>query len=215
MSKLARVLQSIVASLCLVVAAPQAAHAFPANLFGYGQAAQQDLQVFPQWLATLERQLRDNLRDGDCGERRLNRCHMQEWLAFLARVRALPQHEQLAAVNRYANEKDYVLDIENYALEDYWAIPREFLGNGGDCEDFAIAKYFSLGWLGYPREELRIVVVQDTNLGVPHAVLAVGRGEEILILDNQVREVIPDDKVVHYAPVYSLNERSWWIHAPK
>lgn len=215
MSQIARALLPGVVLAAVAIAAPRPAAAFPADLFGYRQEPQADLATFPQWLGALERQLRDNLRDGDCGERRMNRCHMGEWLAFLAGVRGLPPREQLLAVNRYANEKDYVLDIENYAVEDYWAIPREFFGNGGDCEDFAITKYFSLGWLGYPREELRIVVVQDTNLRVPHAVLAVGRGPEILVLDNQVREVLADDDVVHYAPVFSLNERGWWIHVPR
>ena len=113
-----------------------------------------------------------------------------------------------------ANDKDYVLDLDNYGLEDYWAIPREFFANGGDCEDFAITKYFSLRWLGYPRETLRIVVVQDTNLRVPHAVLAVARGADVLVLDNQVREVLKHREVVHYVPVYSINESRWWIHMP-
>ncbi len=194
--------------------APAGACAFPPDLFGYQQAAQNELAEFPQWLRALERQLRDNLRDGDCGERRINRCHMQRWLAFLDRIRPLPVREQLQEINRYANEKDYVLDPDNYGVEDYWAIPREFFANGGDCEDFAITKYFSLRWLGYPREELRIVVVQDTNLRVPHAVLAVGRGADILVLDNQVRDVLGHRQVIHYAPVYSINERSWWIHTP-
>src|SRR5262245_22079425 len=181
----------------LLLASVQA-RAFPANLFGYRQVAQADMSAFPQWLSALERHLRDDLRDGDCAERRINSCHMTRWLAFLGRIRALPAAEQLREVNRYANEKDYVLDIENYLTEDYWAIPRQFFANGGDCEDFAITKYFSLRWLGYPREELRIVVVQDTNLRVPHAVLAVGRNDDILILDNQVREVLPQAQVVHY-----------------
>ena len=198
-----------------LLATPVAAYAFPANLFGYRQVMQEDVTAFPQWLRALERQLRDDLRDGDCGERRINRCHMAQWLAFLARIRTLSPQQQLREVNRYANEKDYVLDLDNYGVEDYWAIPREFFGNGGDCEDFAITKYFSLRWLGYPRDDLRIVVVQDTNLRVPHAVLAVGRGDDILVLDNQVREVLPHRKVVHYAPVYSINERGWWIHTPR
>ena len=214
MPKYIRALAAL-ALAAFAIVAPTHSLAFPPDLFGFTQAAQDDVRAFPQWLDALERHLRDNLRDGDCGERQLNRCHMAEWLAFLARVRALPQQDQLREVNRYANEKDYVLDLENYAVEDYWAVPREFLGNGGDCEDFAITKYFSLGWLGFPREEMRIVVVQDTNLRVPHAVLAVGRGADILILDNQVREVLPDERVVHYAPVFSLNERSWWIHTPR
>lgn len=208
----ARIAAPLLATLLL---APGAAGAFPVDLFGYRQAAQDDVAAFPQWLNALERQLRDDLRDGNCTERRINRCHMTQWLAFLAKTRALPPREQLLAINRYANEKDYVLDLENYGIEDYWAIPRQFLGNGGDCEDFAIAKYFSLRWLGYPRDEMRIVVVQDTNLRVPHAVLAVGREDDALILDNQVSEVLPDEKVVHYAPVYSINERSWWIHTPR
>ncbi|MCK6370155.1 MAG: transglutaminase-like cysteine peptidase [Gammaproteobacteria bacterium] len=200
--------------LLLAALVPALAEAFPADLFGYRQAAQSDLVEFPQWLRVLERQLRDDLRDGDCTERRLNRCHMQRWTAFLERIRPLPAAEQLREVNRYANEKEYILDLDNYGIEDYWAIPREFFPNGGDCEDFAITKYFSLRWLGYPPEDMRIVVVQDTNLGVPHAVLAVGRGTDILVLDNQVRNVIGHRQVVHYAPVYSINERNWWIHTP-
>jgi predicted transglutaminase-like cysteine proteinase len=203
------------ALLALMAASPGAALGFPTELFGFRQTAQSDVGTFPQWLRVLERQLRDDLRDGDCAEQRINRCHMKQWLAFLAATRSLPAREQLLAVNRYANEKDYVLDLENYGIDDYWAIPREFLALGGDCEDYAITKYFSLAWLGYAREEMRIVVVQDTNLRVPHAVLAIGREGGALILDNQVREVLPDAKVVHYSPVYSINERSWWIHTPR
>lgn len=202
-------------ALLLLLLPASAALAFPATLFGYRQAPQADVAAFPQWLNAVERHLRDDLRDGDCAEPRLNRCHMTRWLAFLDRVRRLPPDQQLAEINRYANEKDYVLDLENYGVEDYWAIPREHLDHGGDCEDFAITKYFSLRWLGYPREELRIVVVQDTNLRVPHAVLAVGRDARALILDNQVRQVLADAEVVHYAPVYSINEDNWWIHTPR
>ncbi len=201
--------------LLMLLLPASAAVAFPATLFGYRQAPQADVAAFPQWLHALERHLRDDLQDGDCAERRVNRCHMARWLAFLDRVRPLPADRQLAEINRYANEKDYVLDLENYGVEDYWAIPREHLDNGGDCEDFVITKYFSLRWLGYPREEMRIVVVQDTNLRVPHAVLAVGSDARALILDNQVRQVLSDAEVVHYAPVYSINEDNWWIHTPR
>jgi predicted transglutaminase-like cysteine proteinase len=216
MSQLRRVSALIlILSLVVLPLAPGSASAFPADLFGYRQTMQEDIAAFPQWLGALERQLRDDLRDGDCAERRLNRCHMRQWLAFLARIRPLPVREQLRQINHYANEKDYILDLDNYGIEDYWAVPRQFFTNGGDCEDYTITKYFSLQWLGYPRDELRIVVVQDTNLRVPHAVLAVGRGSDILILDNQVRDVLPDDEVVHYAPVYSINQSSWWIHTAR
>lgn len=194
--------------------APGSASAFSVDLFGYRQQPQADVGAFPQWLSAVERALRDDLRDGDCGERRINRCHMEQWLAFLESIRHLPRDEQIRGVNRYVNEKDYVLDLDNYGVEDYWAIPREHFANGGDCEDFAIAKYFSLRWLGYPREDMRVVVVQDTNLRVPHAVLAVGRDRDILVLDNQVSDVLPHRRIVHYAPVFSINERGWWLHMP-
>lgn len=214
---LARRLPFGLVCLILCLASVRAA-AFPAELFGYRQLAQEQIADFPQWLRVLERHLKDDLEDGpeagDCTARVFNRCHLAEWRGFLAGARSLPAPEQLRAVNRFANTREYVLDIDNYGIEDYWAIPREFLGNGGDCEDYVITKLFSLLWLGFPPDDLRLVVVQDTNLRVPHAVLAVVRGGETLILDNQVQAVLPDRDVVHYVPVFSLNQSRWWIHLP-
>jgi predicted transglutaminase-like cysteine proteinase len=197
----------------LVVPGPVAA--FPADLFGYGEAPQADIAAFPQWAQALERQLRDRLRDTACTGTSRRGCELRDWQAFLQSVRALPRAEQLRRVNRYANDHPYILDGENYGREDYWAIPREFLPRGGDCEDFVLAKYFSLRLLGYGVDELRVVVVQDTNLRVPHAVLAVARGSEAWILDNQVQQVRSHRDIVHYAPVYSINDRQWWLHAPR
>jgi len=191
------------------------AQAFPADLFGYAEESQQRLADFPQWLRVLERQLTDNLQDGDCSARMINRCHMAEWRHFIDQTRTLPVREQLKAVNLYANSRNYVLDLQNYGVEDYWAIPREFLSNGGDCEDYAITKFFSLRWLGLADDDLRLVIVQDTNLRVPHAVLAVARGTDVFILDNQVQAVLSQRDVVHYAPVFSINEAHWWIHVPR
>jgi len=216
-SAVVRRLAAGVVSALLCLAAGVAA-AFPAELFGYRQLPQAAISDFPQWLGVLERQLRDNLRDGpeagDCTAKLFNRCHMAAWQRFLGEARTLPAREQLEAVNRFANTRDYELDIDNYGIEDYWAIPREFLGKGGDCEDYVITKLFSLLWLGYPPGELRLVVVQDTNLRVPHAVLAVARGRETLILDNQVQAILTDRQVVHYVPVFSLDQTRWWIHLP-
>jgi predicted transglutaminase-like cysteine proteinase len=199
----------------LLVAGQHPAQAFPADLFGYVQEPQQRLADFPQWLRVVERHLADDLQEGDCKARVINHCHLAEWRRFIEQARALPVQEQIKAVNRYANDKDYVLDLDNYGVEDYWAIPREFLDNGGDCEDYAITKFLSLRWLGLPTEDLRLVIVQDTNLRVPHAVLAVARGAEVFILDNQVQAVLSHRDVVHYAPVFSINESRWWIHLPR
>lgn len=203
--------------LCTLASSLEAggAVAFPADLFGYRQSPQANLYNFPLWIDVLERHVRQDLPDGACTELRLNRCHLEQWLKFLDSVRGLPEQEQLREVNHYANTKPYVLDIDNYGVEDYWAISREFLAAGGDCEDYAITKLFSLRWLGYPREDVRIVIVQDTDLRVAHAVLAVAAGPDILILDNQVPQIVSHRDIAHYTPVYSMTDQSWWIHLPK
>jgi predicted transglutaminase-like cysteine proteinase len=200
---------------CLVLTGVTAARAaFPPDLFGYQQARQSDTGLFGQWIQVLERHLLLDVPEGDCGSTRFNRCHLNEWLAFLKGLRGKSRAEQLAAVNRYANQKSYVLDIDNYGTEDYWAVAREFLYNDGDCEDYAITKLFSLRWLEFSPDQLRVVVLQDTNLRVPHAVLAVAEQDDILILDNQIEQVVSHQDIVHYLPVYSINERDWWIHLP-
>lgn len=196
--------------LCPTAGASPAA--FPADLFGYQQSLQSDTSIFGQWVQALERHILIDLPEGDCSSEKLNRCHLRNWLTFLQSLERLPPTVQLAEVNRFANSKPYVLDIDNYGVEDYWAVPKEFLYNNGDCEDYAITKMFSLRWLGFAQDELRIVVLQDTNLRIPHAVLAVADRNDILILDNQIEEVISHRKIVHYAPVYSINEAHWWIH---
>jgi predicted transglutaminase-like cysteine proteinase len=99
-------------------------------------------------------------------------------------------------------------------MEDYWAVAREFLYNGGDCEDYAITKFFSLHWLGFDMNKIRIVILQDTNLRVAHAVLAIANENDILILDNQAKEVISHKEIAHYLPLFSVNENEWWLHLP-
>lgn len=219
---LMRIMSTFAACLWLCSAAlanPQPLSAGSASpfggLFGYQQVPQHDISVFPQWLDVLEQHITSNLVEGSCAATdHFNRCHLEEWRGFLRGIRDLPRQAQLDAVNRFANEKNYVLDIDNYGREDYWAIPELFLENGGDCEDYVIVKLFSLRWLGWDVQSMRLVVVQDTNLRLPHAVLAVATGNDVYILDNQASIIVPERTIVHYAPVYSISDRQWWLHLP-
>jgi len=205
---------AVLFALCLAVSHGAGATSFPPGLFGYNQSEQADQKTFTQWIQVLERHLRIDIPEGDCSETVLNLCHMRDWLTFLEGLRGKTRLQQMDAVNRYANRKRYVLDIDNYGVEDYWAVPREFLYNNGDCEDYAITKLFSLRWLGFPADDLRLVILQDTNLRVPHAVLAVAEKGDIMILDNQIEEVVSQHAIVHYAPVYAINEHHWWLYYP-
>ena len=198
----------------LAISNAWAANSSPVRLFGYQEIKKQDLSLFPQWLSVLERHLLNAEETGSCQSETFNRCHLREWQSFLNSIKNEPVSRQLKSVNRYANAKEYTLDIENYGLVDYWATPKEFLMNNGDCEDYAIIKMLSMKWLGYDIGAMRVVVVQDTNLRIPHAVMSIENDKDILILDNQIEEVISHTDIFHYVPVYSVNEQSWWMHVP-
>ena len=184
------------------------------SLFGYAQIQKQNLETFPQWMSVLERHILDINDSSSCRASRFNQCHLRQWQAFLKKIKSLPVMQQIKQVNRYANNKEYMLDIENYGIADYWATPKEFLVNSGDCEDYAIIKMLSMKWLGYDVNSMRVVVVQDTNLRIPHAVMAIEKNNDILILDNQIEEVISHTDIYHYVPVYSVNQAHWWMHVP-
>lgn len=174
-------------------------------LFGFHETTYTNLDDLPQWLSVLVRHPKEDT-DDDPG--------IATWLSFLDTLRNVPPMEQLRQVNTFANRKKYILDRYNYGTDDYWAIVREFLHFDGDCEDFAIAKFYSLRLLGFPPESLRLVVLQDTNLNIAHAILAVSLAGDIFILDNQTPDVVSHKNIIHYSPLYSVNEQSWWLHIP-
>jgi predicted transglutaminase-like cysteine proteinase len=185
------------------------------QLFSYNEESQEDSALdFPQWLSVLERHIKQDRSDGDALDGEITCQNLQEWHTFLEAIKDRPPLEQLREVNAFANKKKYILDSVNYGVEEYWAIVKEFLLNNGDCEDYAITKFFSLRWLGFQNSELRIVVLQDTNLRIPHAVLAVYFNNDILILDNQLSRIVSHRQIVHYVPIYSINEKHWWLHLP-
>jgi predicted transglutaminase-like cysteine proteinase len=114
------------------------------------------------------------------------------------------------------NKKRYVTDSANYGKSDYWATPIEFFQKGGDCEDFAIAKYTALRALGVPDNRMRIAIVQDQQKNVAHAILIVYTDQGAMILDNQLHAAVKAEKVSHYKPIFSINQNAWWLHtAPK
>lgn len=184
-------------------------------LFGFEQSSRPNLDLFPQWLSVLERHLIEMAPAGDCEQTTFNRCHLKTWMRSLESMRGLSREEQVRTVNRFANQQKYVLDLENYGVDDYWATPLQFLEQNGDCEDYAIIKMLSLKRLGFDVADMRIVVVQDTNLRIPHAVMSLHLQDDIKILDNQISEVISHRDIYHYTPIYSINEQNWWMHLPK
>lgn len=140
-------------------------------------------------------------------------CSQASWQRFLDSIQGLQPRDQLARVNTYLNRAPYIIDPVNWGVADYWATPTEFLRKDGDCEDYAIAKYLALKSLGFDPAVMRIVVLEDRNLKVDHAVLAVRLDGEIYILDNQTPRIVEASRIHHYRPVYSINEQAWWLHS--
>ncbi len=139
-------------------------------------------------------------------------CSREAWDAFITENRDTPERELLDKVNAYMNRAAYIVDPVNWGIPDYWATPDEFFLKDGDCEDYAISKYITLKRLGIDPDSMRLVILQDENLNVAHAILAVRLGDENFILDNQIDAVLPDTQILHYRPVYSINESAWWLH---
>lgn len=119
---------------------------------------------------------------------------------------------QVEGINAFFNHLTYVEDSENWQQKDYWATPFEMFARGGDCEDYAIAKYLALKELGISEHSMRIVIVMDNNLGILHAVLEVRLNDTRYILDNQISTVIEEEKIAHYTPIYGINTQQWWAY---
>ncbi len=182
-------------------------------LFNTNEVRSDNLKPFPIWTDSLGRFLDERaLGEGECLGTEFNRCYYREWDAFLDTLSGYDAAGQLDAVNRYMNQAPYITDLVNWGIKDYWETPRQFFMVYGDCEDYAIAKFMSLRVLGYSNDQLRVVVLQDLNLQIPHAVLAVYTSDQALILDNQLGQVVPAHEIYHYHPFYSVNEEAWWLH---
>jgi predicted transglutaminase-like cysteine proteinase len=177
-----------------------------ALLFGTRELHSPNLTAFPKWRGTLDRVANELKNCQDDG------CNGGKWRDVIAALRGKNLMTQLSMLNREMNRKRYVIDPVNWNLPDYWATPLQFLRKNGDCEDYAIAKYMALKDLGLSVDAMRIVVLQDLNLRIAHAVLAVYVEGNPYILDNQISTVVPASSIHHYQPVYSINENGWWLH---
>ncbi len=113
------------------------------------------------------------LADASCESSLFNRCHLREWAGSLKKIQGKGRFEQIHEVNETMNRKRYILDIRNYGITDYWASPLQFFSRNGDCEDYAITKFMSLRALGFGNSDMRIVVLNDLNLGIAHTILVV------------------------------------------
>jgi len=185
------------------------------GIFNTTETRKEGLRPFPKWNGALEKYFEERMdTPGTCADPEFNRCHYQEWHAELDRLRGRDPKIQMKEINRFMNAHRYIVDPVNWGVLDYWASPGEFFQRQGDCEDYAIAKFLSLRILELPADEMRVVILNDLNLRVAHAILAIYIDSEVMVLDNQLSIMIEARRIRHYQPIYSVNETGWWKHKP-
>lgn len=143
-----------------------------------------------------------------------SRLRLLEWENFIRGDRSSDPLDKLQKVNVFFNKMNFVSDFNHWGTFDYWATPIEFLASkGGDCEDFSIAKYFTLRALGVPDEKLLLTYVKALRLNQAHMVLAYYSQPDAdpLILDNLTEKIAPGSERRDLLPVYSFNASSLWI----
>jgi predicted transglutaminase-like cysteine proteinase len=124
---------------------------------------------------------------------------------------------KLQKVNEFFNRKIlYTDDQDAWGQTDYWATPMESLAKGkGDCEDYVIAKYFTLRNMNIPDNQLRLIYVKariggpNSSVQQAHMVLAYypSADAEPLILDNLISEIRPASRRSDLFPVFSFNSQ--------
>jgi len=147
---------------------------------------------------------------------------ISDYTRTMLKVKKLPKKKQLIHVNSYLNQLFQKPDILNQGIEDYWETPKEFLCIGsGDCEDFAIIKYFSLIKLGFAENRLFLTTAYVKNSKSYHMVLSYFEHflEPPLILDNLSFRILNakqrDDLIIglfiNNQGVFKLNKKNQLI----
>ena len=142
------------------------------------------------------------------------RLRLVAWEDLVISDKSKTDQEKLEKVNDFFNQMEFVEDIDHWRKKDYWATPIEFLGTqGGDCEDFTIAKYFTLKAMGIKEEKLNHTYIKALTENGHHMVLAYYStpGSEPLILDNIVKVIKPSSQRKDLLPIYSFNGTGLWL----
>lgn len=139
---------------------------------------------------------------------------VRNWQQVLVSQRDMTIQDQLFEINNFFNRLEFKDDLNHWGKNDYWATPIEFLATqAGDCEDYTIAKYFSLIELGIPTEKLRLIYVTALRPRQAHMVLGYYETPESipLILDNINKRILPANQRRDLIPIYSFNGDGLWL----
>lgn len=121
---------------------------------------------------------------------------------------------QLGVVHEYFNTTAAAAEGYDRSGRDVWE-PLYITASTleGDCEDIALAKYYTLRRLGWSAENLRVLVGWDRDERDWHAMLAVRIDGKVYVLDS-ILGFRPVDAFHRTRLIYSISELGIWDHAP-
>ncbi|MCG3654852.1 transglutaminase-like cysteine peptidase [Aliarcobacter butzleri] len=125
------------------------------------------------------------------------------------KARNLDINKKLTQINLFINGSLAEFDNASMGIDDYWMTPKEFFIKGhGDCEDYVIAKYFTLLELGVKKENLYPAIVKVQGSASLHLVLLYveDKNKSPLVLDNLSFKILPFSKRTDLTPIAAFNE---------
>ncbi len=125
------------------------------------------------------------------------------------KARNLDINKKLTQINLFINGSLAEFDNASMGIDDYWMTPKEFFIKGhGDCEDYVIAKYFTLLELGVKKENLYPAIVKVQGSASFHLVLLYveDKNKSPLVLDNLSFKILPFSKRTDLTPKVAFNE---------
>lgn len=137
------------------------------------------------------------------------------WNALIENGKDWSDQRRLEMANDFVNQLVFVDDIQHWKQQDYWATPLEtIVSGGGDCEDFSIAKYFTLTGMGMDEDKLRLTYVKALRLNQAHMVVSYYSNPKAmpLVLDNLNTRILPANERDDLWPVYSFNGKGLWLN---
>lgn len=196
--------------------------------YGYSQSRVYRSHLWPLWLVAavvalslMSVQARDSFKldqglldKVEQGYGRQARQRLLDWQNLINDDQSSSDQEKLTKVNDFFNQQQFISDQLLWKDKDYWATPVEFLArNGGDCEDFSIAKYFTLKKLGIDEDKLNLTYAKAIELDQAHMVVTYyGQPDaEPFILDNLENKIKPASERPDLLPVFSFNGTGLWL----
>ncbi len=184
------------------------------GIFGKTEMRAPSIGSVPKWQGVLDKMKtqKDMLKRCTASATACDPAASKPWNQITTEAAGLDPIAKLKAVNAFFNKWPYKTDLENYGIDDYWATPVEFMSRSGDCEDYAITKFYALLQLGFSNDDMRIVAITDHIRNIGHAVLVVRIGTDSVVLDNLSNLVMSHSRYPQYDPQFSVNETTRWMH---